>query len=109
MSLRHFVAIDLGASSGRVMLARHDSESGAITLDEVSRCVNQLVTVDGHQCWDLDALEQFITDALEKMDRQGIVPESIGLIPGRSTMCCWMRRETGWVFLLPTAMAAPRA
>ena len=79
MSLRHFVAIDLGASSGRVMLARHDSESGAMTLNEVSRCVNQLVTVDDHQCWDLDALEQFITDALEKIDRQGIVPESIGI------------------------------
>lgn len=79
MSLRHFVAIDLGASSGRVMLAQYHSHSGAITLEEVSRCVNQLVTVQHHQCWDLDALESFIFSALEKIDRQGIVPESIGI------------------------------
>ncbi|QGU87497.1 rhamnulokinase [Erwinia sorbitola] len=79
MSLRHFVAIDLGASSGRVMLAQHDSHSGEITLSEISRCVNQLVTIDDRQCWDLDALERFITAALENIDRQGIVPESIGI------------------------------
>ena len=79
MSLRHFVAIDLGASSGRVMLASHDDRTGAITLNEVSRCVNQLVTMDNRQCWDLDALENFILAGLETIDRQGIVPESIGI------------------------------
>ncbi|MBD8161500.1 rhamnulokinase [Erwinia persicina] len=79
MSLRHFVAIDLGASSGRVMLAQHDSQSGAITLSEVSRCTNQLITVQHRQCWDIDALEGFILAALEKIDAQGIVPESIGI------------------------------
>jgi len=79
MSLRHFVAIDLGASSGRVMLVQHDSTSGSVVLSEVSRCVNQLVTVGHRQCWDIDALEGFIVAALENIDAQGIVPESIGI------------------------------
>lgn len=79
MTVRHIVAIDLGASSGRVILARHDLHSRNITLEEVSRCVNQLVSVDNHQCWDLDALEGFIVAALEKLDREGIRIDSIGI------------------------------
>jgi len=79
MSQCHYVAVDLGASSGRVMLASHHPQTGAITLEEVSRCVNQLVTINHRQCWDLDALEAFIIAALEKIDRRGIVPQSIGI------------------------------
>ena len=79
MSIRHLVAVDLGASSGRVMLARYDQENDSITLEEVSRCVNQLLTIDEHQCWDLDALEAFIIAALEKLDQQGISIDSIGI------------------------------
>ena len=79
MSTRHFVAIDLGASSGRVMLASHAAQGGAVSLREVSRCNNKLVTLDGRQCWDLDALEAFIVAALASLDAEGIVPESIGI------------------------------
>ncbi|MBK0031043.1 rhamnulokinase [Erwinia sp. S43] len=79
MTVRHLVAVDLGASSGRVILARHDLHSQSITLKEVSRCVNQLISVDNHQCWNLDALEDFIVAALETLDRQGIRVDSIGI------------------------------
>lgn len=79
MSTRHFVAIDLGASSGRVMLASHAAQGGAVSLREVSRCTNKLVNVDGRQCWDLDALEAFIVAALASLDAEGIVPASIGI------------------------------
>lgn len=79
MTVRHLVAIDLGASSGRVILARHDTQSGALGLEEVSRCVNQLITLNDRRCWDLDALEAFIVAALEKLDRQGVQIDSIGI------------------------------
>jgi rhamnulokinase len=79
MTLRNCVAIDLGASSGRVMLARFDTETGDLQLEEVARCVNRLVTVDEQQCWDVDALEAFIKSALNTLVEQGIVPDSIGI------------------------------
>lgn len=79
MSMRHCVAIDLGASSGRVMLARFNNRTGDLQLEEVARCVNRLVTVGEHQCWDVDALESFILSSLNKLVAQGIVPDSIGI------------------------------
>lgn len=79
MSLRNCVAVDLGASSGRVMLARFNTETGELSLEEIARCVNQLITVDGHQCWDLDALEAFIFTSLEKLALQDVVADSIGI------------------------------
>ena len=42
MTLRHCVAVDLGASSGRVMLARYDSDHRTLTLREIHRFVNCL-------------------------------------------------------------------
>lgn len=79
MSMRNCVAIDLGASSGRVMLARVNPQTGEIALEEVARCVNQLVTENEHQCWDVDALEAFILKALRALTARGIVPDSIGI------------------------------
>lgn len=87
MSQRHYVAVDLGASSGRVMLASHHPHTGAITLEEVSRCVNQLVTINHRQCWDLDALEAFIIAALEKIGAASCRRASVST-PGAWTTCC---------------------
>lgn len=42
MTFRHCVAVDLGASSGRVMLARYDSEHRSLTLREIHRFMNCL-------------------------------------------------------------------
>lgn len=42
MTLRHCVAVDLGASSGRVMLASYAPEQRALTLREIHRFVNCL-------------------------------------------------------------------
>ncbi|GAA1489807.1 rhamnulokinase [Brachybacterium sacelli] len=47
-------AVDLGATSGRVMLGV--VVEGRIELVPAHRFDNHLVRVDGHLCWDLDAL-----------------------------------------------------
>ena len=64
MRTHHLAAIDLGASSGRVMLAtftRQDPDPAAtLTLKEIHRFPNNLIQVDGHDIWDLDALEKHI-------------------------------------------------
>ncbi len=46
-----FLAIDLGGSSGRAILARWDGEH--IHLEEIHRFPNEPVTVQGHRHWDV--------------------------------------------------------
>lgn len=79
MTFRHCVAVDLGASSGRVMLARYDRQQRSLTLREIHRFVNCLQKVDGFDCWDIDGLEVEIRCGLEKVCAQGIAIDSIGI------------------------------
>ena len=79
MSMRNIVAIDLGASSGRVMLAQWTTETRQLTLREVRRFANQRVRRAGYDSWDLEGLEQEIRNGLQQLDEEGIVPDSIGI------------------------------
>ncbi len=79
MSTRNIVSIDLGASSGRVMLGRYQSDDRSISLQEVTRFRNHLVSIDGHDCWDIDGLEHAIRQGLQQLDQQGVTPDSIGI------------------------------
>ena len=56
MSFRHCVAVDLGASSGRVMLASSECGPRTLTLREIHRFTNSVQKVDGYDCWDVDRL-----------------------------------------------------
>lgn len=87
MTTRNIAAIDLGASSGRVMLAvcdsRQDSQQSlqkqTLSLTEVHRFNNYLKSDGNHCYWDLDAIEQHILTGLNKLDEQGVVLDSIGI------------------------------
>ena len=79
MTFRHCVAVDLGASSGRVMLARYDRQQRTLTLREIHRFVNCLQKVDDFDCWDIDSLEAEIRTGLQKVCEEGIQPDSIGI------------------------------
>lgn len=79
MTFRHCVAVDLGASSGRVMLARYATEQRTLTLREVHRFPNYLEKNNGFDCWDIDALEDEIRLGLEKACAQGVTIDSIGI------------------------------
>jgi rhamnulokinase len=50
-----FAAIDIGASSGRVMLGRASPSSG-VSLETIHRFPNGVVELDGGLHWDFDAL-----------------------------------------------------
>lgn len=79
MTERNIVAIDLGASSGRVMLATWQACMPSLVLKEVHRFVNRITSVDGHDTWDLDALEREILQGLTTIDSSGIRIDSIGI------------------------------
>lgn len=79
MTTRHIVAIDLGASSGRVMLASYHLGTQKLTLKEIRRFTNQLVSRDGFDTWDLDSIEREILAGLTQIDAEKILLDSIGI------------------------------
>ncbi|MGL5700351.1 MAG: rhamnulokinase [Kluyvera sp.] len=79
MTFRHCVAVDLGASSGRVMLACYDAERRSLSLREIHRFVNNLHKQAGFDTWDIDSLEAEIRTGLNKVCNEGIRIDSIGI------------------------------
>jgi len=76
-TIKTYFAVDLGATSGRTMLARFDGEK--ISMDEISRFPNYMIPVGGHLYWDLPALYNEILLALKKVAESGEKIESIGI------------------------------
>ncbi|MEV6318743.1 rhamnulokinase family protein [Streptomyces sp. NPDC051776] len=62
--MKSFAAVDLGASSGRVMVVR--VAPGWLALDEAHRFPNRPVRVGGTLHWDILALYQGVLDGLRK-------------------------------------------
>ncbi len=75
----YVAAVDLGASSGRVLLACHDAEHGTLAIEEIHRFGNSFVYRDGHDCWDVDDLVAQITQGLERIVARGIDLASVGI------------------------------
>lgn len=109
MTFRNCVAVDLGASSGRVMLARYERECRSLTLREIHRFNNGLHSQNGYVTWDVDSLESAIRLGLNKVCEEGIRSIALGLIPGAWTLCCLTNRVSAWACLLLIAIAAPMA
>ena len=75
----HIAAIDLGASSGRVILARYNKSSGGLSMEEIHRFTNCMIKRNGHDCWDLEAIYSNLLQGLNKIDSLGIKLDSIGI------------------------------
>jgi rhamnulokinase len=72
-------AVDLGASSGRVLLARHSAAQETLGIEEIHRFENGFVHRDGHDCWDVDNLVAQINIGLERIVDRGIALASVGV------------------------------
>lgn len=73
-----YIAIDIGASSGRLML----SEKGPfekITLEEIHRFKNGFSEIDGINYWDADHLIKEIVIGLQKVKQRGIQECYVGI------------------------------
>jgi rhamnulokinase len=71
----HFLAIDLGAESGRVMLGR--LQRGILSLEEVCRFPNQPIRQQQTLRWDIDRLWSEIRRGLDRTSNSPI--ESVGV------------------------------
>ena len=74
---KYYLAVDIGASSGRLILGH--LENGKIELEEVHRFENGMVKKDGELCWEFDRLFQEIKNGLKKCKEIGKIPVSMGV------------------------------
>lgn len=74
---KYYLAIDIGASSGRHMLA--SVVDGKMQLEEVYRFPNGMDNKDGTLCWDVDRLFTEIKNGLKKCKEVGKVPVSMSI------------------------------
>lgn len=73
----YFLAIDIGASSGRHILG--SVEDGKIVLEEVYRFWNGMDEEDGTLYWDTDRLFGEILAGMKKCKEMGKIPVSVGV------------------------------
>lgn len=74
--MNNYLAIDIGASSGRHIIG--SVKEGKITLEEVYRFDNSQITRNGHECWDIESLVASVKAGIDAaMEKTKI--DSIGL------------------------------
>lgn len=73
----YYLAIDIGASSGRHILG--SVRDGRIVLEEIHRFDNKQVHRNGHDCWDMDNLWDGIVDGLRACKTLGKIPATVGI------------------------------
>lgn len=73
----YYLAVDIGASSGRHILAW--TEEGRIRMEEVWRFSNQMDNQDGTLCWNVERLFTEIKNGLKKCKETGRIPSFMGI------------------------------
>lgn len=74
---RYYLAVDIGASSGRHILGH--VKNGTIFLEEVYRFPNSMVERNGHLCWDVDRLFGEVLAGMRVCRDLGKRPASMGI------------------------------
>lgn len=77
MGEKYYLAIDIGASSGRHILSH--VEDGRIVLEEIYRFANGNIQENGHRIWDTDSLFGEILTGMKKCSELGKIPVSMGI------------------------------
>ena len=77
MTTKNFFAVDLGATSGRTILASFDGKK--IDMREITRFANPMIPLGGHLYWDIAGLYNEVLAGLRKIVSEGIAIDSIGI------------------------------
>lgn len=77
MSNKTFLAFDLGATSGRSILA--NINNGKLEMRELTRFPNAIMEVHGKYYWDIFSLYQALKEGLIACAKEGVKPDSIGI------------------------------
>lgn len=74
---KYYLAIDIGASSGRHILSH--MEDDRMVLEEIHRFPNGMTEQDGELVWDIERLFEEIKVGLKRCLELGKIPESVGI------------------------------
>ena len=74
---KYYLAVDIGASSGRHILGW--MEDGCLKLEEMYRFPNGMEQKDGALCWDTKALFGHIIEGMKACKKAGKIPQSMGI------------------------------
>lgn len=77
MTKQYYLAVDIGATSGRTVLGCYDGEK--MEMQEWTRFRNPMIPMQGHLYWDLPALYNETLAALKRTADEGITLRSIGI------------------------------
>jgi len=77
MATTYYLAVDIGASSGRHILGW--LENGKIRIEEIYRFENHLEEKEGHLCWDLERLFGEVVAGMQCCKALQRIPVSIGI------------------------------
>ena len=75
--MKHYFAVDLGATSGRTILATYAEDK--ILMKEISRFANPMIPFGGHLYWDIAGLYNEVLKGLKIVADQNIEIDSIGI------------------------------
>ena len=75
--MNYYLAIDIGASSGRHILG--SLENGKIKLEEIYRFENGISKIGSEYCWNIEQLFKDIKAGIKKCKEIGKIPTSIGI------------------------------
>jgi rhamnulokinase len=79
---KHHLAVDIGASSGRVMagwLEKTGTNGSFLKLEEIHRFENGMKEKDSQLVWDIDHLYQSIIHGIKKAVQDGYKPITLGI------------------------------
>ena len=74
---KNFFSVDLGATSGRTILATFDGTG--VQMQEITRFANPMIPLGGHLYWDIAGLYNEVLRGLREVADKGIAIESIGI------------------------------
>jgi len=77
MNPTYYLAVDIGASSGRHILGH--IEEGRLILEEVYRFPNGMKKKDGHLVWEIDALVGHVKKGMKACADAGKIPTFMGI------------------------------
>ena len=77
MNTHHYIAVDLGATSGRTILGTIDQEG--LKIKELNRFPNKMIEVGGHYFWNIFSLYDCIKEGLCVAAREKVAIDSIGI------------------------------
>ena len=75
--MKNYFAVDLGATSGRTILASFDGNR--VEMKEMTRFANPMIPLGGHLYWDIAGLYNEVLRGLKIVADQGIEITSIGI------------------------------